>query len=159
MSIRSTAKAIIIHQDKVLLNRCFDKHNGDYYSLPGGGQHTSETLHEAIIRECLEETGCHVIPKKFVALCEEICEDPKIRELYPEYIHKMYHIFLCELDGDLAKEPIEMDEMQIGSEWVDIETLDKIRVLPAVLNENIGTLIRDQIPMFLGSEHISYNHG
>lgn len=159
MSIRSAAKAIIINKDKVLLNKCFDEYNGEYYSLPGGGQHTYETLHEAVIRECLEETGYRVIPKRFAALCEEICENPKTRELYPEYIHKMYHIFLCELADNIAKKPTEIDEMQVSSEWIDIEHLDKIRLLPSVLNGNIVKMITNQTPMFLGSEHIKYNHG
>ncbi|WP_346917224.1 NUDIX domain-containing protein [Clostridium sp.] len=159
MSIRSAAKAIIINKDKVLLNKCFDEHNGKYYSLPGGGQHTYETLHEAVIRECLEETGYCVVPKRFVALCEEICENPKTRELYPEYTHKMYHIFLCELVEDVAKSPTEIDDMQVSSEWIDIEYLDEIRLLPDVLNENIEKLIKSEVPMFLGSERIQYNHG
>jgi ADP-ribose pyrophosphatase YjhB (NUDIX family) len=158
MSIRSAAKAIIINKDKVLLNKCFDEFNGQYYSLPGGEQHTYETLHEAIIRECLEETGYSVMPKRFIALCEEICEDPKTRELYPEYIHKMYHIFLCELVDDIVKKPTEIDEMQISSEWIDIKHLNEIRLLPNALNENIVKMIRSQIPMFLGSEYIQYNH-
>ena len=42
MSVRSTAKAIIIHNDKILLNKCYDKNNGHYYSLPGGGQEKYE---------------------------------------------------------------------------------------------------------------------
>jgi 8-oxo-dGTP diphosphatase len=159
MSIRSTAKAIIINKGKVLLNKCFDEYNGEYYSLPGGGQHTYETLQEAVIRECLEETGYSVTPKIFAALCEEICENPKTRELYPEYIHKMYHIFICELVDEAAKKPIEIDDMQVGSEWINIEHLDKTRLMPKVLNGNIDKIIKNQIPMFLGSEHIKYNHG
>lgn len=159
LSIRSAAKAIIINKDRVLLNKCFDEYNGEYYSLPGGGQHTFETLHEAVIRECLEETGYRVIPKRFAALCEEICEDPKTRELYPEYVHKVYHIFLCELVDDIAKKPAEIDEMQVDSEWIDIGQLSNIRLLPKVLNENIFKMLRSQIPMFLGSEHIQHNHG
>ena len=159
MGIRSTVKAIIVNKDKVLLNKCYDEYNGEYYSLPGDGQDTYETLHEAVIRECLEETGYCVIPKKFVALCEEICENPKTRELYPEYIHKMYHIFLCELVDDIAKKPIKVDEMQVSSEWVNIEHLDEIHLLPNVLNKNVIKMIRNQIPMFLGSEYIQYNHG
>lgn len=120
MGIRSAAKAIIINKGKMLLNKCYDEYNGEYYSLPGGGQHMYETLHEAIIRECLEETVYCVIPERFVALCEEICENPKTRELYPEYVHKMYHIFLCGLVDDIAKNPTEIDEMQVSSEWIDI---------------------------------------
>ena len=65
-----------------------------------------------------------------IALCEEICENPKTRELYPEYIHKMYHIFLSELVCDVAKNPTEIDDMQVSSEWVDIEQLDEIHLMP-----------------------------
>lgn len=159
MSIRSAAKAIIVNKDKVLLNKCLDEFNGEYYSLPGGGQQTYETLHEAVIRECMEETGYRVIPKRFAALCEEICENPKTRELYPEYIHKVYHIFVCEITDDVPEKPIEIDDMQVSSEWVNIEHLDKIRLLPKVLNKNIDKLIKCDSPMFLGSERIQYNHG
>jgi len=44
--VRSTAKGILVHEGKVLLNRCRDKYNGDYFSLPGGGQEKYETLAE-----------------------------------------------------------------------------------------------------------------
>lgn len=159
MGIRSTAKAIILNENKVLLNKCYDKNNGHYYSLPGGGQNKFETLHEAVIRECMEETGYNVKPTKFVALCEEICENAKTRELYPEYVHKMYHIFVCELSSNIVKEPIEFDDMQVGSEWIDIEHLDSIHLLPSVLNKNINKIIKNNTPMFLGSEKIQYNHG
>lgn len=159
MNIRSTAKAIIINENKILLNKCFDEYNGSYYSLPGGGQNTFETLHEAVIRECMEETGYHVVPMKFAALCEEICENSKTRELYPEYVHKMYHIFICELANNTPKKPIEFDMMQVGSEWIDINLLDEICLLPNVLNKNIVHIIKNQNPMFLGSERIKYNHG
>ncbi|ABW20381.1 NUDIX domain-containing protein [Alkaliphilus oremlandii] len=159
MSIRSVAKAMILNESKVLLNKCYDEYNGAYYSLPGGGQNTYETLHEAVIRECLEETGYHVSPKKFVALFEEICEDVEVREIYPEYAHKIYHIFLCELARDTVESPTEIDTMQVGIEWVPVEDLHKIHLLPNVLNENIIKFIRDQIPMFLGSEHVQHGHG
>lgn len=71
----------------------------------------------------------------------------------------MYHIFLCELVDDIAKKPIEIDEMQVSSEWIDIQHLDEIRILPNLLNKNIVKMIKSQTPMFLGSEHIQYNHG
>lgn len=53
MCIRSTAKAIIIKGNKILLNKCKDIKNGDYYSLPGGGQQKYETLHDAVVRESI----------------------------------------------------------------------------------------------------------
>jgi ADP-ribose pyrophosphatase YjhB (NUDIX family) len=127
--------------------------------LPGGGQDTYETLHEAIVRECLEETGYNVIPLRFSALYEEICDNPKTRELYPEYIHKMYHIFICNLKNEEISSPTEIDDMQLKSEWINISDLKKIRLLPDFLNENILEMINSEVPKFYGSDNIAYNHG
>lgn len=159
MSIRSTAKAIIIEGNKILLNKCKDKKNGDYYALPGGGQQKYETLQEAVIRECLEETGYTVNPVKFAALCEEICMDTEFREKYPDYAHKMYHIFICELENKKKKAPTEKDSMQIDSEWIDIASLHSVRLLPQIISSNILGIINGTASAFLGSEHIEFNHG
>ncbi|MGI6705238.1 MAG: NUDIX domain-containing protein [Clostridia bacterium] len=159
MAIRSTAKAIIVNDGKILLNKCTDRNNGDYYSLPGGGQQKFETLGEAVVRECLEETGYAVKPIKFVALCEEICMDAGLREKYPDYAHKMYHIFLCELKSKEKKGPTEKDSMQVDSEWVELDALQDIRILPKLVGSDILGLINGTVSGFLGSEHIEFNHG
>jgi len=159
MSIRSTAKAIIVDNGKILFNRCHDKFNGEYYSLPGGGQNTYETLCEAVVRECLEETGYTVIPVKFAALCETICDDEDFRERYPDYAHKMYHIFFCRLSGAERKLPTETDDLQVESEWVDTSRLASVNLLPKAVGENILTIVNGDAPLFLGSAHIRFNHG
>jgi ADP-ribose pyrophosphatase YjhB (NUDIX family) len=161
MCIRNTAKAIILDPDnkKVLLNRCFDRKNGEYFSLPGGGQNKFETLHDAVERETLEETGYEVIPAAFVALCEEICEDQYIRDVYPEYAHKMYHIFRCSVSGKPPVPPTGKDDMQLSTEWIDISDLKTVRLLPKVVGDNIDKLINAESAVFLGSEHIQFNHG
>ena len=76
MGIRNDAKAIILDGNRILLNKCHAPQMGDYFSLPGGGQNQYETMEEAVVRECLEETGYTVVPEAFVALYEEIytCE-------------------------------------------------------------------------------------
>jgi 8-oxo-dGTP diphosphatase len=159
MGIRSTAKAIIIDSGKVLLNKCYDENNGEYYVLPGGGQNTYETLQDAIVRECLEETGYTVYPVRFAALCEVICDNVSFRDQHADYAHKMYHIFICGLKNSTRLQPTEIDNMQLGSAWIDIPALDKIRLLPTALGENIQKVLDGVSPVFLGSEHIRYNHG
>ncbi len=159
MSIRSTSKAIILHEGRVLLNKCFDKHNGEYYSLPGGGQNTYETMMEAVVRECLEETGYTVTPIRLAAVCEEICEDEEIRRAYPDYAHKMLHIFLCGLASEEVQEPTEKDNKQVGIEWIELDRLKDIRLLPHALGMNITKVIAGAAPVLLGSEHIPFNHG
>ena len=158
MSIRSTAKAVIIDDRKILLNKCHDKFNGGYYCLPGGGQRTYETMHDAVVRECLEETGYTVSPVRLAAMCEEIC-DSIDRESYPEYAHKMYHVFICALCDKPRVVPSEMDDMQVGTEWVDFDRLSGIRLLPSAVGSSILDIVNGGVPLFLGSEHIPYNHG
>ena len=159
MGIRSTAKAIVINDGKILVNKCYDQYNGEYFSLPGGGQNTYETLHDAVVRECLEETGYTVFPVRFAALCEEICDHREFREKYPDYAHKMVHIFLCNLANEKVNTPTEQDNMQIGSEWIALGHLSDIRLLPKAVGENLPKIIQSDSPLFLGSAHIPFNHG
>ena len=159
MSVRSTAKAIIINENKVLLNKCYDRFNGDYYSLPGGGQNKYESIYDAIIRECKEETGYNVIPVRFCGICEEICDNEETRTHYSQYAHKLYHIYICELENQSKNAPTSIDDMQLESQWIDIDELNNIRILPVSLGENIYKLIKEGLTMDLGSSHIAHNHG
>ena len=158
-SVRSTVKAIILHDGKVLLNRCRDENNGDYYSLPGGGQEQYETLGDALKRECLEETGYSVEPVRFAALMEEICRDPFIRETYPQYAHKMLHIFLCRLVNENRIAPTETDDMQIDIEWIPVNDVEKINLLPVEVRDHFVQLANNDCPLFLGSHELEHNHG
>ena len=159
MGVRSTVKALILHEGKVLLNRCRDANNGEYYSLPGGGQKQYETLAEAIRRECLEETGYSVEPVRFSALLEEICLDPYIRANYPQYAHKMLHIFLCRLTAAERVEPTETDESQIAAEWMRVQDVPSLNLLPTQVCEAFARLISEETPIFLGSAYLEHNHG
>lgn len=82
MSIRNEAKAMIVHNGRLLFIKCAGDGNEQYYVLPGGGQMQYETMEQAVIRECLEETGYSVLPMRFVGLYEEITEDEDPLHLY-----------------------------------------------------------------------------
>lgn len=159
MSIRSTCKAIVLHEGKVLLNKCHDEHNGEYYSLPGGGQDTLEFLEEAIVREVLEETGYTVIPERFAGLGEEICTSEEIVRDWPDYIHKMYHIYVCSLSDEPQVEPTEVDDMQDACLWIDIEQVKDIKLLPEMVERNFKKMIESEHPMYLDSVRIDHHHG
>jgi ADP-ribose pyrophosphatase YjhB (NUDIX family) len=159
MNVRSTVKAIILHEGRVLLNRCRDDHNGEYYSLPGGGQEQFETMAEAISRECLEETGYSVESVRFAALMEEICLDPYIREHYLQYAHKMLHFFICRLTTTQRVEPTETDESQVAIEWIDAEEIPNVNLLPKEVRAAFLQLIAQDAPQYLGSVYLEHNHG
>ena len=154
MSIRNAAKAIVIKDGKILLNKCRDEDNGDYYTLPGGGQNQYETLHEALIRECLEETGYTVIPVRLAALSEEISMSEEYRDKYSNYTHKIYYFFICKLSDVEAKEPTEKDSSQINSQWIDVDSLQHVRTLPNLLGKYVNGILDNTVPVYLGSEYI-----
>lgn len=159
--VRSTAKGILIRENQVLLNRCRDRYNGedDYFSLPGGGQEKYEPLEDTLRREMLEETGYRVRNVRFAGLYEEICDDMQYRREYPQYSHKMFYFFLCEPDGDVRVPCSEMDDSQICSEWVPVESLSRLNILPRTLGEHILGMIADKGPFYLGTGRTPAPHG
>ena len=159
MGVRSTVKAIVLHDGKVLLNRCFDQNNGTYYSLPGGGQEQGESIDEALRRECLEETGYTVEPVKFAALMEEICRDPFILENYAQYAHKMLHIFVCKLASEKVVPPSETDDAQIACEWIPLESVSSLNLLPTQVKAYFQNLTDGVCPLYLGTSYLEHNHG
>ena len=84
MAIRCAAKALIVHEGKILLNRCRHSDGSVYYDLPGGGQHPFESMEEAVRREVLEETGMSVCVVRFAAMAEEIYTSEVLRQKYPQ---------------------------------------------------------------------------
>jgi 8-oxo-dGTP diphosphatase len=159
MGVRSTLKAIVLHDGKVLLNRCYDNNNGTYYSLPGGGQQQGEAMVDALKRECLEETGYSVEPVRFAALMEEICLDSFILEHYAEYAHKMLHIFVCKLASETVAVPTETDESQVAIEWVDLSSIPAINLLPKQVKAYFTAITDGVCPQYLGTSYLEHNHG
>ena len=98
-------------------------------------------------------------PVRFCALMEEICLDPFIREHYLQYAHKMLHIFVCRLTTPDRIEPTETDDLQISVEWVPIEDVPSVNLLPKEVRAAFTRLIAEDAPQFLGSVYLEHNHG
>lgn len=150
--IRNAAKALLIKEGKILLNRCKSSSGEIYYDLPGGGQHLYETMEQAVCRECLEETGLTVRILRFAALSEEISTDPSIRERYPDYAHRILHIFVAEPLDLPAKPPSELDLGMEESVWVPLAEADRLPLRPAALKGRVQEAVRCPAPLYLGTE-------
>ena len=146
MSVRNSAKAIVVHEGRMLVNRCMSKF-GEYYALPGGGQHTGEMLSETVRRELLEETGYAVVPLRLSGIYERISEGRRDGNS-----HKIYFIFLCRLADETRRPPTETDRFQIGSEWIDIREVHRCNLFPRAIRDNISGLIGHGETIFIGSE-------
>ena len=158
MGARISVKAIVMQDNRILLNRCEDE-NGVYYTLPGGGQALYESLEDTVIREVQEETGYTVKPLRFAGLYEEIFSDPFLRKHYPDYTHRLYHIFVCARTDAIRMEPTETDMSQKGCEWVLLSALSETRVLPEAVAVQLPALLSGQGALFLGTGYTDKNHG
>lgn len=154
MAIRCASKAIILENDAVLLNRCKRADGTVYYDLPGGGQKVYESLEQAVIREVKEETGYDVKVDKFVALVEEIYTNESLRKKYPEYTHRILHIFKVDIIGNKKDTPVETDFQMEASVWMPLSNIEDIgETCPSCLKKILVNLRENNNPMYMGTEY------
>ncbi|SMP26467.1 NUDIX domain-containing protein [Shimia sagamensis] len=55
--LRLAARAIILHEDRLLLVNAYPDHKGDLWCAPGGGVEKHSSLADNLIREVYEECG------------------------------------------------------------------------------------------------------
>ncbi len=57
---RLAVRALILHEDRLLLVNAYPGGTSDLWCAPGGGVHGGTSLHDNLIREIAEETGLTV---------------------------------------------------------------------------------------------------
>ena len=87
------------------------------WSLPGGRVEAGETLHEAVVREVVEETGLEVVVDGFVGYVERLGDD--------------YHFVILDfgvtlLDPDV--DPVAGDDAAEAA-WVPFDDLADLRLV------------------------------
>ncbi|MGX9807527.1 NUDIX domain-containing protein [Exiguobacterium acetylicum] len=100
---------------------------GDYYTLPGGTVEYDETLHTAITREVLEETGFSIISGDIVHVAEAFF--PQAEE------HCLFFFFAGEITTGQLK--TNVPEEISGLVWMDREEAFKHLNLPETSKESL----------------------
>ncbi len=136
MNVRNAARAVIIKDDKLLLTKNKDA-EGVFYLFPGGGQEHGETLHKALVRECLEEIGAEVEVKELLHIREYIGKNHE-HASFDSGVHQLDYFFICHLiKQSLDSVPILPDSHQVGIEWLDIKELSHYRIYPKELKGHL----------------------
>lgn len=151
MHIRNSAKAIIIRGDKILLTRNQDN-EGYFYLFPGGGQEHGETIHKALIRECIEEVGYQVEIGELLHIREYIGKNHE-HSSFDFNVHQVEYYFVCSLVSEIDnhKKPTNPDSHQVGIEWISIEDLRQYRIYPKELRRYIlSHFNNEKSPIYLG---------
>lgn len=154
MGIRCTSKAVIFRAGKLLLNRCRQLNGEIYYDLPGGGQHLYETMEDALTREVREETGYTVRIVRFAGIAEEIYISALMRKKYPEYTHRILHLFVAECTDVPRAVPSETDLYMDECVWIPIEQVKQMRINPEGIADHLEKMILQNEVFYLGTRMI-----
>ena len=126
--IRNAVRAVIAQDDAVLLQRKIDDNGIERYALPGGAQEHGERLTEALQRECEEEIGTRVevIDLLFVG------DYFKPRQTSPPTTRQLLEfLFVCSVASDYQpRNGPRPDKHQVDVEWVPVNRLDEINLVP-----------------------------
>ena len=132
--IRVSSRAIIIREDKILLN-CFG--NGLYYNFPGGGIEENETAKQTVMREVMEESGLTVEVGELVFSLEY--EPKSCNYCFGSDAHHISFFFRCYLNNDVPSQtPSETDtnpddpSITVEAKWISLSDFDKINVFPKI---------------------------
>ncbi|MGP3690810.1 NUDIX domain-containing protein [Streptomyces sp. IBSNAI002] len=141
-TVRNAAKAVILHDGRILLQRAHWE-GQECYPLPGGGQHPGEALDVTVRREVLEETGLEVTVERLLWLREY---NGAQHGGAPED-HRVEAIFRCRPDGDPNKLGGHAeDDAQTGLEWVNLEQVPAVNLFPHGLRGPIAALADGESP-------------
>ncbi len=147
--IRNSAKAVIIHGGQLLSIKHGDI-EGNWYSLPGGGQRPSETLNEALIRECMEEIGAEIKvgPLRFIR--EYIGKNHEFFRNDGD-MHQVEFMFECKIENGYSNRiGCEPDKTQIGVSWLELKMLEQSRFYPKTLRGILQHGYSDNSVVYLG---------
>ncbi len=143
---RISVKALIIDAGRILLPLHRDE-EGLYYILPGGGQEPGETLAQALVRECREELGVDVTVGELLGARDYIAAHHELAAT--DDAHQVELMFRCTFAGGTPGSGTALDERQIGTEWVELAALDRVRFYPRRLADVL--VARGDVPFgYLG---------
>lgn len=138
LTFRPSAYGIIIQDEKVLINPCWDG-----YDFPGGGIEKGETIHDGLLREVKEETGLSVKVGPLLYAGEDFF----IANYQADtYFHALIYYFLCtDPRGEISTEGFaeyEKEYMQ-QSQWMPLKRIDELKFYngvdsPALIRKAAG---------------------
>src|SRR3990172_3700906 len=140
---------LVVLEGRLLVVKHRDS-EGDWYSLPGGGQDPGETITDALRRECLEELGVSVDvgPLRYI---REYIGANKEFSLEDADSHGVDFVFECTLLADPRDaHPSRPDPRQVGISWLPLATLETSRFYPKELGRLLVSGIDPEGPIYLG---------
>lgn len=147
-AVRTSAKAVIIREGKLLAIKNYAP-GGDWYILPGGGQNHGESLTEALKRECMEEASIHVDPGDILFIRDYISRNHEFAE-EDGNSHQVEFMFSCTIRSGTPAPGVEPDQFQTGVAWLPLNRIEEFDLYPKLLKEILKQGIPEKHPVYLG---------
>ena len=144
-TFRVSVKAIIIEDDQLLAIHLRDE-QGDFYTLPGGGQEFGESLEEALDRECREEIGCGVVAHELLFTRDYFGWQHEFAFI-EGHIHQVELMFRCDIrTGERPTTTSVPDQLQVGFGWLPLDNLENLRLYPMAMRGDLVAAVRAPAP-------------
>ena len=115
------ATALIVQNNQLLVTK-----EGDYFYTIGGAIQVNESTEEAVVREVREELGVKAQAGQLAFVVENCFEQDGVS------YHNIEFHYLVDLLED-APLTMQEDEKRQPCEWIDIDKLEDINLVPAFL--------------------------
>jgi ADP-ribose pyrophosphatase YjhB (NUDIX family) len=147
--IRNAVRAVILHDEHILLLTKNGGDRGEHFALPGGAQDPGETLVEALNRECLEEIGTRVVVRDLLHVADffkPLESDP------PGTRHVVEFLFHCSVPATYTpRNGYRPDTHQIKVVWKRLDELQGIPLYAPALVPHLQTIRDGGNPAYLGT--------
>lgn len=121
---------VVFKENSVLLIRRGNPPRAGEWSLPGGSQHTGETVRETAAREVREETGVEIGEPQFLEVIDAIIPDDQGRI--------RFHYTLIDFWAEWRTGDPVADDDAAHAEWIDLAAITKLELWEKT-REIIGT--------------------
>lgn len=123
MTIRLAARAVIVHEARLLLVNAYPDGQSDLWCAPGGGAEQGASLPDNLMREVFEETGLRISVGPPCLINE--FHDPERK------FHQVDLFFRCTIiDGALSTDWVDPERVVIERRFFDRDELSAIRLKP-----------------------------
>lgn len=147
--IRPSARAVVRHQDEILLLKDLSDPTTARYLLPGGGIEFTESARVALRRELMEEVGVDVPIGRFLGCFEQGFIHWKLGQL-----HDMSLLFLVDISDDQRRH-IASQEERYECCWLAVDKLNQVDLVPPELKQLIAFWLKQDLDASFKS---SFNH-
>ncbi len=134
VNLRVAAKAVIVHEGKVLIVREASSYQEGsklgQYGLVGGRIDPEESFYDALDREVAEEVGLQIKPIRPL----------HVGEWWPEIKGVKNHIVAIFMECSMVDGNIKLSEEHDDYQWVDLENIKKLLVMEPDKSVVIGFL-------------------